>query len=136
MRRLIDANELIQKLQEAVTHKGMGAAIAGILIRYIEKMTTVDAVSVDEIKLHHILIDQNGIPEVKLQFGDRTLILRREDDPVDVREVVHGRWEPVECRPHLIYKCSECGDMWSYGAIIHMGFCPNCGAKMDGDGNG
>lgn len=48
---------------------------------------TVDAVPVDEIIFHHILIDKNGIPEVKLQFGERTLVLRRKD-PVDVVEVV------------------------------------------------
>ena len=44
--RLIDANAVIEKLQEAVTHKGMGAAIAGVLIRYIETIPTVDAVEV------------------------------------------------------------------------------------------
>ena len=55
----------------------------------IDNQPTADVVPVDDIKLHHILIDQNGIPEVKLQFGDRTLILRREGDPVDVRELVH-----------------------------------------------
>ena len=41
--RLIDADALIEKLQEAVAHKGMGAAIAGILIRYIEKLPTIEA---------------------------------------------------------------------------------------------
>ena len=45
-KRLIDPEVLIQKLQEAVAHKGMGAAIAGILIRYIESLPTVDAVEV------------------------------------------------------------------------------------------
>ena len=54
---------------------------------------------------------------------------------VDAVEAVHGRWISKECKPHLIYKCSECGDVWSYGAIIQMKYCPNCGAKMDGDGN-
>lgn len=45
-KKLIDANALIEKLQEAVTHKGMGAAIAGVLIRYIKKLPTVDVVEV------------------------------------------------------------------------------------------
>ena len=55
---------------------------------------------------------------------------------VDAVEVVHGRWMPKDCKPHLIYYCSECGSAWGYGAMLHMKYCPNCGVKMDGDGNG
>ena len=40
--RMIDANALTEKLREAEAHKGMGAAIAGLLIRYIGKMPTID----------------------------------------------------------------------------------------------
>lgn len=36
------------------------------------------------IELHHVLIDENGVPEVKLQFGKETIILHT--DPVDARE--------------------------------------------------
>ena len=52
----------------------------------------------------------------------------------DVVEVKHGRWEdrPIEevSLNGLFYKCSLCGkttryDLWNY--------CPNCGAKMDGE---
>lgn len=63
---------------------------------------------------------------------------------VDAVEVVHGRWNP---RPHhkfnrtgqLIkycdfYYCSECGT--ERPAVPPYNYCPNCGAKMDGDGNG
>lgn len=45
--------------------------------------------------------------------------------------VVHGRWINTEEKPHLIYRCSECGDKWSYGVMLHCKYCPNCGAKMD-----
>ena len=55
---------------------------------------------------------------------------------VDAVEVVHGRWISVEARPHLIYECSICGDRWAYGEMLNCNFCPNCGAKMDGDENG
>jgi len=47
---------------------------------------------------------------------------------VDAVPVVHGRW--VYDRPNH-YKCSVCGAMWS-GVARFMGYCPNCGAKMDG----
>ena len=65
-----------------------------MFVDHLRKQPIVDAVPVDDIILHHILIDQNGIPEVTIQLGDRTLILRREGDPVDVREVVRCK----DCR--------------------------------------
>lgn len=50
---------------------------------------------------------------------------------VDAAPVVHGRWDD-ECR------CTVCG--W-YGEdrykrdVYDFDYCPNCGARMDGDGN-
>ena len=44
--RLIDADALIEKLEEATKHEGMGVVIAGLLIRYIKSMPTIDAVPV------------------------------------------------------------------------------------------
>ena len=51
---------------------------------------------------------------------------------VDAVEVVHGRW--IQSEPG--YKlCSHCmADVAIYSG--HRNYCPNCGAKMDGDGNG
>lgn len=56
----------------------------------------------------------------------------------DVQEVRHGKWEETtEFNEDTIYRCSVCGEefvtidgtpadnLWHY--------CPNCGAKMDGD---
>jgi hypothetical protein len=101
----------------------------------IAEYPTVDAVPVDEFKLHHILINNEGVPEVKLQFGDRYFILRT--DPVDVRQVVHGRNLKEEW-PSL-FECSVCGcdsiDTYSFEPNT-INYCPNCGAKMDGEGNG
>ena len=54
---------------------------------------------------------------------------------VDAVEVVHSRWikgffkdtvECFECFSNDICKCYE----------TKYNYCPNCGAKMDGDGNG
>ena len=59
---------------------------------------------------------------------------------VDAVEVVHGRWEKQEPDKHgnRKPKCSVCGEYhlawWS--DYTHCYYCPNCGAKMDGDGNG
>ena len=63
---------------------------------------------------------------------------------VDAVEVVHGQWKP---RPYhkfnsegrLIkycdfYYCSECGT--ERPVVPPYTYCPNCGAKMDGDSDG
>ena len=51
---------------------------------------------------------------------------------VDAVEVVHGRWIGSG---HLDFFCSVCGAYQTY--LVGMtNYCPNCGAKMDGDGSG
>ena len=62
-----------------------------------------------------------------------------EAPTVDVVEVVHGRWEQCfeDWRKQIEGdKCSACG-FEHYGCgIKHYHYCPNCGAKMDGDVDG
>jgi len=64
---------------------------------------------------------------------------------VDAVPVVHGRWVkmmgmmPPEYHGH--YECSECqwhmkGLRNSWTREEEMTYCPNCGAKMDGDTDG
>ena len=60
------------------------------------------------------------------EINSDTVFIAIESAPAaDVAEVVHGRWIEDPCGWH----CSECGadgrDGWK--------FCPNCGAKMDGE---
>ena len=52
---------------------------------------------------------------------------------VDAVEVVHGRWiEPYR----QWVECSNCGTGYvKYEFIARANYCPNCGAKVDGDGN-
>ena len=55
---------------------------------------------------------------------------------VDAVEVVHGRWQLQRyysgMRKGMVARivCSECGY-----PNEETNYCPNCGAKMDGDGN-
>lgn len=56
----------------------------------------------------------------------------------DVAPVVHGCFEPCfdengNWRQGFA-KCSNCGKEYYAQVINHFGFCPNCGAKMDGGG--
>lgn len=64
---------------------------------------------------------------------------------IDAVEVVHGRWDKYEddkfigydangrikYRKVYTYYCGRCGR----GTAVKTNYCPNCGAKMDGDGN-
>ena len=47
---------------------------------------------------------------------------------VDAVEVVHGRW--VKRSNEM--KCSVCKFIY-YSNNDHFNYCPNCGAKMDGE---
>ena len=69
-----------------------------------------------------------------------------EDVPAaDVAPVVHGRWvngvierEPVIKSGRVYrndtptFKCSECKETFA-GITYGFNYCPNCGARMDGD---
>ena len=48
----------------------------------------------------------------------------------DVAPVVHGKWGDNGIAGSILVKCSVCG--YDCGANS-FSYCPNCGAKMDGD---
>lgn len=85
------------------------------------------------------LIDANALlPEiVKAQALEpakavaKIILLVTEAERVDAVEVVHGRWiyEPVEFTYEKDIKCSVCGSYAKHAS----NYCPNCGAKMDGE---
>ena len=93
------------------------------------------------------LIDANALYEKATDAWDDTLCdecyseiinLIDEAPTVDAVEVVHGRWvfknNPITDPKGYFIRivCSNCN--------LHTGqksnYCPQCGAKMDGDGNG
>ena len=56
---------------------------------------------------------------------------------VNAVPVVHGCFEPCfdengNWRQGFA-KCSNCGKEYYAQVINHFGYCPNCGAKMDGE---
>ncbi len=53
----------------------------------------------------------------------------------DVVEVRHGRWIKIEGLSSD-YCCSECNKQWWTPFPEEMHYCPNCGAKMDGERKG
>ena len=74
----------------------------------------------------------------KMWSGSEIMDVIHEAETVDAVEVVHGRWEKPS-KYGLSDKfdgmgavCSACAD---YCDNLYN-YCPNCGAKMDGDENG
>lgn len=53
----------------------------------------------------------------------------------DVAPIRHGRWiykdEPIFGNPYGRYYCDLC----EYGMADKENYCPNCGARMDGENN-
>ena len=92
------------------------------------------------------LIDANAIPyeehyvpdgDTQWEYKKELCVCKSAIDQmptVDAVEVVHGRWkEPY--RQYVV--CSECGTGYvKYEFIERANYCPNCGAKMDGDVDG
>ena len=71
---------------------------------------------------------------------ERQLRAIRELPAADVAPVVHGQWidayPDIEPNPMFMYGiCSECG--FEQGISKYLNYCPNCGAKMnlEGDNN-
>ena len=71
----------------------------------------------------------NGLTAL-FQVGDAIM-----DCPTaDVQEVRHGRWISNELGGYKwAYYCSECSWVDGYPFNDRHKYCPNCGARMDGD---
>lgn len=57
---------------------------------------------------------------------------------VDAVPVVHGRWIPRKGKWFVYFQCSVCGEKISYPSAdgkALTNYCPNCGAKMNGEGD-
>ena len=74
-----------------------------------------------------ILLDNPNIEKICEGMQDVVNIHTIEAEPVK-----HGRWETNSDRPDsLICSICKCGfDMWKHDP---HNYCPNCGAKMDGE---
>ena len=52
---------------------------------------------------------------------------------IEVKPVVHAKWEKDAMAMYPGgYRCTRCG----YGFLHTYSFCPNCGARMDGEPDG
>lgn len=53
----------------------------------------------------------------------------------DVKPVVHGKWKDVyqDGVCHWSARCSKCGVRNDIPPVYMANYCPNCGARMDGE---
>ena len=78
------------------------------------------------------LRDGKGVlAEFMNEYRNSVLRIVDEAPTVDAVEVVHGRWKH-QYEKGMSYKvCSICG--CRNGLDLKFNYCPNCGAKMDGE---
>lgn len=80
------------------------------------------------------LIDADALKEAMNYNGACGICFRYVDDAdtIDAAPVVHGRWIKLAEAPEWDQRrCTVCGDV----SCCQRNYCPNCGAKMDGDGD-
>ncbi len=78
-------------------------------------------------------------------ISDWGLYLIKDEPAADVRLMTHSYWKPIfdtyankERGFAIYYECSECGCIsrdCTYSRGLDYEFCPNCGAKMYGEGS-
>ena len=84
-------------------------------------------------RLHLELIKQTREYE-----EERLEILRKIHEKVtasqaDAAKVVHGEWVVCGDGEYVPFVCSACGKTTSWYHKQTANYCPNCGAKMDGE---
>lgn len=88
---------------------------------------------IDKQNLYNIekLLDTDVIRKSKTASWllDQVLHDIKESPAVDVAQVVHGKW--IFNDDWWEFRCTNCGK--PIGNIKKYNFCPNCGAKMDGE---
>ena len=77
--------------------------------------------------------------EKAVSKADAMMALLRMD-PADVVPVRHGAWERHFSRPNvyadLYWHCSACGGKKADSWADKFKYCPDCGARMDGEQDG
>lgn len=106
-------------------------------MRLIDKVTAID--NIYDAAENIICAVEEGKPEIAEKIVNvRDAILKKIEEQTTVEpEVRHGRWIPVDCNfnGESGNYCSNCDFFVSVYTdnTEEYNFCPNCGARMDGD---
>ena len=98
----------------------------------------IDSSDCDKVNTHFCekMRKQETVVIIDAGCTDKTMYHKGFKDGRESVEVVHGRWEKAEY--HGFLRCDRCKDVYIPEEWMEDGkwnYCPNCGAKMDGDGN-
>ena len=157
-KRLIYYDVLIKHLDSCIKEgKGLFKSVCVAIKCFVEQMPTVDAYTEEQvdsiIKKADLLEIENLNLEQEVDWLKNCLNCEiRKECPRHCGKVVHGcdHWEYgdnavevvhgywVSDKADILFHCSECETQistdWDYDDLT-WNYCPNCGAKMDGDGN-
>lgn len=96
-------------------------------------------INADELELEYYDLSIHGTMAVKSVLPVFVDLLEKQST-VDVAEVRHGEWKYIKMDNFRQYKviCPFCEAEYvgNYDAYIEpedFNYCPNCGARMDGD---
>lgn len=92
-------------------------------------------IDADELELEYYGLSIHGTIAVKSVLPIFADLLEKQPT-ADVAEVRHGEWVHTDYAMHWLGKdeCSECTYHTSdRDDLSHLKYCPNCGARMDGD---
>lgn len=83
------------------------------------------------------LIDADALKEAMNYNGACGICFRYVDDAdtIDAAPVRHGRWLDICKTDARLRECSVCHNWQVHYEKYIPKYCPECGAKMDGDGN-
>ena len=87
-------------------------------------------------KLRRMPIFEKTDFDKKMLYVEKSII--EQMPAVDAVEVVHGRWEHDSIGFSDFWVCSACREAWFFeedpvNESTRVNYCPNCGAKMDGE---
>ena len=82
---------------------------------------------IEWLKMTRKMLTNDGEREVIT--GTKVSELVANFPTAEVAELKRGRWEKIYKQPHLM-RCSVCG---STSVEVNYNYCPNCGAKMQGE---
>lgn len=96
------------------------------MAEYIDIVSVKAAVASGDLK-----VEVNEIGNILLLDPRSKESVKIGEVPADVAPVRHGQWIEMKVRQQTSLVCSECGA--DSGSICGTSYCPNCGAKMDGE---
>ena len=102
--------------------------------RLIDANALKDGISSLTIYISGLRAGKGVLDKFMKEYRWSVLKIIDQQATVDAVEVVHGRWNEINQITTGLpwkYRCNECGCPQDY----KHNYCPNCGAKMDGDGN-